>query len=147
MRADEQLHVEALLKGLQPVADETGASVRLARRQSLDQRLAACALVEEFDVEVVLGVDALRDAESERRVARGHLGPGEPDLWRGRGDRRGKDLAAQHASGRGDADGADSLQKRSPGRLNGRCYLFAHGSPLHGCGTDCGIRPPCVTAR
>src|SRR5580700_10252407 len=131
MRADEQLYVEALLKGLQPIADETGAGVRFARRQGLDQRLAACALVEEFDVEVVLGVDAFGDAESEWRVARCHLSPGEPDLWRRRSDRRRKDLPAEHASSRGYADGADSLQKRSPGRLNGRWYFFAHGNPLH----------------
>jgi hypothetical protein len=94
MRTDEQLHVEALLKRLEPIADEPGASVRLACRQGLDQRLAACALIEEFDVEIVLGVDALRDAEAERRVAGGHLSPGEPDLWRRRRDRRRKDLAA-----------------------------------------------------
>ena len=97
MRADEQLDVEALLERLQPVADETGAGVGLAGRERLDQRLAACALIEEFDVEIVLGVDALRDAEAERRVAGGHLGPGEPDLWRRRRDRRREDLAAQHA--------------------------------------------------
>ena len=42
-----------------------------------------------------------------------------------------KNCRLEHASGRGDADGADSLEKRSPGRLNGRCYVFAHGSPLH----------------
>src|SRR6202453_2084799 len=109
MRADEQLHVEALLKRLEPVADETGACIRLASRQRLNQRLAACTLIEEFDVEVVFGVDAFRNAESERRVARGHLSPGEPDLWRRRRDRRRKDLAAQDASSRGYADGANGL--------------------------------------
>src|ERR1700677_3979331 len=132
MRADEQLYIETLLERLQPVADETRARVRLAGRQGLDQRLTASALIEEFDVEIVLGVNALRDAKSERRVARSHLSPGEPDLGRGRRDRRRKDLAAQHASGSGHADRADSFQKRSPGWLNGRGYLFAHGSPSGG---------------
>src|SRR6202044_2027328 len=101
-----------------------------ARRERLDQRLAACALVEEFDVEVVLGVDAFRDAESKRRVARGDLSPGEPDLWRRRSDRWRKDLPAQHASCRGDPDGAESLQKRSSGRLNSGCDFIAHGTPF-----------------
>jgi hypothetical protein len=130
MRADEELHVEPLFERLQPVADETGAGVRLAGRQSLDERLTACALIEEFDVEIVLGVDAFGDAKSERRMARGHLCPGEPDLWRRRSDCRRKDLPAQDAPRRSDAHGADSLQKRPPGWLDGRCYVFAHGSPF-----------------
>jgi hypothetical protein len=147
MRADKQLHVETLLEGLQPVANETGARVRFAGRQGLDQRLSACALVEEFDVEIVLGVDAFGDAKPERRVAGGHLCPGEPDLRRRRCDRWRKDLPAQHTPSRGDADGADSFEKRSPRRLNGRRYVFAHGSPLQ-VGLDrCEIRPPCATAR
>ena len=54
MRADEQLDVEALLKRLQPVADEAGAGIGLAGRERLDQRLAAGALIEQLDVEICL---------------------------------------------------------------------------------------------
>jgi hypothetical protein len=46
MRADEQLHIEALLERLQPVADEAGAGVCFAGRQRLDQRLSARPLEE-----------------------------------------------------------------------------------------------------
>ena len=88
MRADEELDVEALLQRLQPVADQAGAGVRLAGGERLDQRLAAGALVEQLDVEIVLGVDALGDTEAERRMAGCDLGPGEPNFRRGTGDRR-----------------------------------------------------------
>ena len=104
MRADEQLDVEALLERLQPVADEAGAGVRLAGRERLDQRLAACALVEELNVEIVLGVEALGDAEAERRMAGRDFRPGEPDFRRRRGDRRREDLAAERADRSGDAE-------------------------------------------
>ena len=98
MRADEQLDVEPLLQGLQPVADEAGAGVGLAGRQRLNQRLPARALIEELDVEIVLGVDALRDAEAERRMAGGDLGPGKADLRRGPRDRGREDAPAERAA-------------------------------------------------
>ena len=123
MRADEELDVEALLERLQPVADQSGAGVGLAGRERLDQRLAAGALVEQFNVEIVLGVDALGDAEAERRMAGGDLGPGEPNFRRGRGDRRREDLAAERAAGRGDADGACGLEERR-GETAGRRLIF-----------------------
>ena len=59
-----------------PMRPAPASALPVAKR--LDQRLAACALIEEFDVEIVLGVDALGDAEAERRVAGGDLRPGEP---------------------------------------------------------------------
>jgi hypothetical protein len=88
MGADEELYIEPLLQWFEPVADEAGAGVGLAGGQRLNQRLAACALVEQLNVEIVLGVDALGDAEAKWRVTSGDLGPREPYLWCGRGDRR-----------------------------------------------------------
>jgi hypothetical protein len=115
VRADEQLDVEALFERLQPIADQPGAGVGLAGRQRLDQRLPAGALIEEFDVEIVLGVDALGDAETERRMAGRHFGPGEAHLGRGAGD-GGREHARSERAGRGgDAQSTDSLEDATTG--------------------------------
>ena len=114
MRADEQLDVEALLERLQPIADETGARVGLAGGDRLDHRLAVRGERIEFDVEVVLGVDALRHAEAERRMAGRDVAPAEADFRRRPGDRRREDLAAEHAGRGSDADGADGLEDVAP---------------------------------
>ena len=116
MGADEELDVEALLERLQPVADEARAGVRLVGRERLDQRLAACALVVEINVEIVLGVDTLGDAEAERRMAGRDFRPGEPHFRRGRGDRGREDLAAERAGRGGDASRAGGLEKRCAAR-------------------------------
>ena len=107
VRADEQLDVEALFERLQPVDHEAGADIGLAGGERLDQRLAAGALVEQLNVEIVLGVDALGDAEAERRMAGRDFGPGEPDLRRrARRSPARRSWRPSDAAGRGDADRA-----------------------------------------
>lgn len=113
MRADEQLDVEPLLQGLQPVEQQPGAGIGLVGRERLDESLAACALIEEFDVEIVLGIEALGETEGQRTMAGRDLCPGEAQLCRVAGN------GAGHAAATGEAErcsgnaGAGKLQCRS----------------------------------
>ena len=97
MRAHEQLDVEALFEGLQPIADQAGPRIGLAGRERLDHRLAIRGEGVEVDIEIVLGVKALRYAEAERRMARGDVAPGEANFRRWTGDRRREYAAAEDA--------------------------------------------------
>ena len=116
MRANKQLHIEALLERLEPIAYKASTGISLAGRERLDERLSAGALEEQFDVEIVLGVDALGDAEAERRMAGRDLRPGEPNFRRRAGNGRRENLLAKNASGAGDADSTRGLEKRAAGR-------------------------------
>jgi len=113
MRADEQFDVKPLLQRLQPIADEARAGVRLAGGERLNQRLPARALIEQFDVEIVLGVKPLGHAEAERRMAGRHLRPGEADFRSRRRDGRGKHLDAQRARRSDGARRARRFQHRA----------------------------------
>jgi hypothetical protein len=79
MRTGEQAHVEPLLDRLQPIVEQARTGFRLAGGKRLDERLAAGALIEQLHIEAMLGIDALGQAESDGRMAGGHLGPFQLD--------------------------------------------------------------------
>jgi len=114
MRADKQLDVETLLQRLQPVTDQTRADIGLAGGERLDQGLTAGTLVKQFDVQVMLGVDAFGDPEAERRMTRRHLGPGQSDLGSGTCDRGRREAADQSSSRCGNAGSPRRFQHSPP---------------------------------
>ncbi len=73
VRAVEELDVEALFDRLQPVVKQAGTGLGFVSGERLDECLTAGALVEEFDVQSVLGIYALGQSEAHRRVASGDL--------------------------------------------------------------------------
>jgi hypothetical protein len=127
MRANKQLHIEALLKRLEPVAYQASTGIRLAGRKRLDERLPTCPLEEKFDVKIMLGVDALGDTEAERRMASSDFRPSKPYFRRGAGNGRREKLLAKNASGAGQADSTGRLKEHAPGRPSAPCSLFGHG--------------------
>src|ERR1700722_11663918 len=103
MRPHEQLDIEALFEGLQPITDQAGPRVGLTGRKRLDHRLATRAEGVEVDIEIVLGVEALRYAEAEGRMAGCDVAPEEANFRSWAGDRRGEHAAAEHARCAGDS--------------------------------------------
>ena len=128
MGADEELDVEALFERLQPVADQAGAGIGLAGGKRLDQRLAAGTLVEQLDVEIVLGVDALGHAEAERGMAGRHLRPGQADLRRRRCDGRREDPATDGPEG-GEGTGCSGQLECLAARESGKSGHGFHPWP------------------
>ena len=64
MRAHEELYVKPLFQWLQPVTNEAGTCICFACCKRLNKGLAAGTLVEQVNVEIVLGVEALGHAKA-----------------------------------------------------------------------------------
>jgi len=110
MRAHEQFDVEALFERLQPIAEQTRSRIGLAGRKRLNHRLAIRSEGVEFNIEIVLGVNALRHAEPEWRMTCGDVSPGEAKLWRRTGDGWREHPAAERAGRGGEADGSNGFE-------------------------------------
>ena len=59
MHTGGDLNIEPLLQWLEPTQGQPQTGIRLAGRNRLQQLIGRTAEIEEFDIEVVLGEDAL----------------------------------------------------------------------------------------
>ena len=88
MGAGRDLDVKSLLQRLEPAQRHAEPGVALAGRDGLQQLIGRAAVVDEFDVEILLLEETVVDGDRHRRKAHRAGVPGEFQLARRAGYRR-----------------------------------------------------------